>query len=35
MIIEGKLIDSYPYNGLMLQGKNATENTNWEAEGDK
>lgn len=24
----------YPYNGLMLQGKNATEKTNCEAEGD-
>lgn len=24
----------YPYNGLMLHGKNATEITNWEAEGD-
>jgi hypothetical protein len=26
--------DTYPYNGLMLHGKNATEDTNWEAEGD-
>lgn len=24
----------YPYNGFMLHGKNATEKTNWEAEGD-
>lgn len=31
----GESNDPYPYNGLMLHGKNATENTNWEAEGDK
>ena len=26
--------ESYPYNGLMLHGKKATEKTNWEADGD-
>lgn len=26
--------DAYPYIGFMLHGKNDTENTNWEAEGD-
>jgi len=26
--------DKIPYNGLMLHGKNAIEDTNWEAEGD-
>jgi hypothetical protein len=31
----GKFNGSYPYIGLILHGKNATENTNWEAEGDK
>lgn len=27
-------LDPYPYNGLILQGKNAIEVTNWDAEGD-